>query len=356
MIKTVSIKLKADGSQKDSLLRTMFKFNEICNYISIIAFEKKTFNKVNLQKEVYNIVRKEFNTPSQLTLHAIRRVCNSYKINKDDIHKFKKYSSVEYDVRMLTWKNLEQVSLCTLEKRITLPIVFGKYALLTEKNISCSAKLVYKKGIFYLNTSVEYEEAAPIKSRDFIGVDMGMVNLATTSDGEFFSGKEVENVRVRTNSLRKRLQRRGTKSAKRKLKKISKRERNFKKNTNHVISKRLVSTALKAQKGISLELLKNFSATVTKEQRDRFGKWAFAELTSFIIYKAQGKGVRVMLVDPRNTSRTCPQCGHCSKKNRKSQSEFVCKSCSYANHADIVGAINVRNRAVLSISLLYPDC
>ena len=356
MIKTVSIKLITDGSQKDSLLRTMFKFNEICNYISVIAFEKQIFNRFNLQKEVYNIVRKEFNIPSQLTIRAIKRVCDSYKINKEDIHKFRKYSSIEYDARMLTWKGLSEASLSTIEKRITVSIVFGKYALLTEKNISSSAKLVYKKGIFYLNTSVEYEEAPPIKSLDFIGVDMGMVNLAATSDGEFFSGKEVENVRVRTNSLRKRLQRRGTKSAKRKLKKISKRERNFKKNTNHVISKGLVSIALKAQKGLSLELLKNFSATVTKEQRDRFGKWAFAELTSFITYKAQGKGVRVMLVDPRNTSRTCPQCGHCSKKNRKSQSEFVCKSCSYTNHADIVGAINVRNRVVLSISPLYPDC
>ena len=356
MIKTVSIKLKTDGSQKDSLLRTMFKFNEICNYISVIAFENQLFNKYKLHKEVYNLVREKFKTPSQLTEKAIKRVSDSYKINKDDIHKFKKYSSIEYDARMLTWKNLEQVSVSTLKKRITLPIAFGKYANLTEKNISNSAKLVYKRGIFYLNTSVEYEVLPSINSKEFIGVDMGIVNLATTSDGEFFSGKEVENVRVKTNSLRKRLQKRGTKSAKRKLKKISKRERNFKKNTNHVISKRIVSTALKAQKNIAIELLKNFSATVTKEQRDKFGKWAFGELATFLMYKAEGSGVKVLGVNPKNTSRTCPHCGHCSKKNRKSQSEFVCKSCSYKNHADIVGAINVRNRAVLSISLLYPDC
>ena len=50
MIKTVSIKLKTDGSQKDFLLRTMFKFNEICNYISVIAFEKKIFNNFSLRR------------------------------------------------------------------------------------------------------------------------------------------------------------------------------------------------------------------------------------------------------------------------------------------------------------------
>ena len=142
------------------------------------------------------------------------------------------------------------------------------------------------------------------------------------------------------------------KSAKRHLKRISKTERKFKRNTNHIIRKRIVSEASKAQKGIAIEDLQNFKKTVRKEDRDKHGKWAFNQLMQFILYKAKIAGVPVALVDPRNTSRTCSKCGHCEKGNRKSQSDFYCKHCGFAINADINSSINIKNRAISAINLI----
>lgn len=63
--------------------------------------------------------------------------------------------------------------------------------------------------------------------------------------------------------------------------------------------------------------------------------------------KAESAGRRIVAVDPRNTSRTCPACGHVSAKNRTTQDKFHCISCGHTAHADTVGAINVLNRAGL---------
>jgi IS605 OrfB family transposase len=131
------------------------------------------------------------------------------------------------------------------------------------------------------------------------------------------------------------------------LRKISKKERNFKRNTNHCISKKIVQTAIRHQKSIALEELKGFRKTVRKTQRDRFGKWAFGELRAFIEYKAQIAGIKFVKVDPRNTSRTCSRCGYCDKANRRGQ-EFECNNCYKMLNADLNAAINIAARAVVN--------
>jgi putative transposase len=73
--------------------------------------------------------------------------------------------------------------------------------------------------------------------------------------------------------------------------------------------------------------------------------WSFFQLRSFVEYKAQLVGVPIVLVDPRNTSRTCNVCGHCEKANRKSQAEFLCKHCGHSANADLNAARNIRDRA-----------
>jgi putative transposase len=61
-----------------------------------------------------------------------------------------------------------------------------------------------------------------------------------------------------------------------------------------------------------------------------------------ILYaKAESAGREVIAVDPRNTSRRCPECGHTAKENRPTQEKFHCVSCGHLAHADTVGAINV---------------
>ena len=78
---------------------------------------------------------------------------------------------------------------------------------------------------------------------------------------------------------------------------------------------------------------------------ERLGKWAFGQLRAFVEYKAKLRGVPVLVVDPRDTSRRCSGCGHTERLNRVSQSEFRCRSCGHGENADLNAAENIRWRA-----------
>jgi IS605 OrfB family transposase len=135
------------------------------------------------------------------------------------------------------------------------------------------------------------------------------------------------------------------------LQRLRRRESRFRAHENHVISKKLVAAAKGTTRGIALEDLKGIRLRVTvgRRQRAKHSGWAFLQLRSYIEYKARLAGIPVIAVDPRDTSRTCSQCGHCEKANRKSQAAFVCLHCGYTCHADYNGARNVRARALVTV-------
>ena len=123
---------------------------------------------------------------------------------------------------------------------------------------------------------------------------------------------------------------------------------------NHQISKLLVEKAKDTGRAIALEDLGGIRdrVTVRKSQRARHHSWSFFQLRSFIEYKAKRAGVPLVLVDPRNTSRTCSVCGHCEKKNRKSQSEFVCRSCGHSMNADVNAALNIGEKGAFNLPMV----
>jgi IS605 OrfB family transposase len=190
--------------------------------------------------------------------------------------------------------------------------------------------------------------AAPVANADWLGVDLGLVNLAVDSDGTVYSGAQVRALRRRHARLRTKLQAKGTRGAKRRLRARRRKESRFATHVNHTLSKRLVAQAQGTQRGIALEDLTGIRARITarKAQRRDLHSWAFYQLRQFVSYKAIRAGVRLVLVDPRNTSRTCPACGYCSKDNRKSQSKFLCVNCGLAGLADHIAAENIRRAAV----------
>lgn len=213
-----------------------------------------------------------------------------------------------------------------------------------KEKVRGQADLIYHKGNLFLCLVVELPDGTPVNPKGSLGVDMGIVNIATDSDGNTFSGKtKLILFEKKTTALKAKLQSCGSKSAKRHLKKISGREARFKRNTNHIISKKIVQLAKDTCRSIALEDLKGFNGrqTVRKAQRERFGKWAFDQLRNFIEYKAKIVGIPVVLIDPRNTSRRCSHCGHIAKANRKSQSEFVCIHCGFSLNADENAAKNI---------------
>ena len=354
MIRTIKIKLRTTATQHAVLLATMRRFNEACDFISKEAFESRIFGKVGLQKLTYSEIRSQFGLSSQMAVRAIGKVNESYKLDKKTQRKFRLNGAMVYDQRILSFKDSKEASILTLEGRIKVPMVFGdvhkKILEIEGCRICGQSDLIFQKNQFYLMLAIEIPDIKTQQNEEYLGVDLGIVNIAVDSEKEVFSGKAVNNVRCRRVRLRKKLQRKGTKSAKRKLKKLSGKEKRFARDVNHCISKKIVKKAKALGTGIALEDLKGIrkrtEKTVRKQQRYRHSSWAFYQLRQFIEYKAEAAGIPVESVDPRNTSRTCPICGCIDKKNRKVQDKFVCIRCGYAAMADIVAATIIRSRAV----------
>jgi len=350
MLLTLQLKLVPSNDQKVVLLKTMEQYNAACNYISEVAFKSRTFGKVGLQKLVYYDVKEKFSLSAQMVVRAVGKVAESYKVDKKVQHEFKPHGAIQYDQRNLTFKSMDMVSILTIEKREKINFVCGNYRELDLKRVKGQADLVYHNNQFHLLIVCDVPEDEPINSDRVIGIDLGIINLATTSDGQVFSGNQCKKVRQKYQKIKGKLQSVGTWDAKKHLKKLSKRERRFKRDQNHCISNNVVQYAKGTLSSIALENLSGIrdKVTVRKEQREEHSKWAFAELSQFIQYKSKLAGVLVYLVDPRNTSRQCSVCGHIDKKNRRSQSEFVCLECGYTENADINAAKNIAQRAAVN--------
>jgi transposase len=98
----------------------------------------------------------------------------------------------------------------------------------------------------------QVDEPTPDAVDAALGVDLGIVNLATDSDGETYSGEAVERTRQRYQHRRDRLQAVGTKNSRRRLRQISGKQRRFQSTTNHTIAKQLVQKAKGTQRAIAL--------------------------------------------------------------------------------------------------------
>jgi len=214
---------------------------------------------------------------------------------------------------------------------------------------------ILRNGIFYLYTTVNVEEPPEGEPEDVLGIDMGIVNIATTSDGDNFAGAHLNSLRARNRRLRKRLQRKDTKSAKRLLVKRRVKESRFATSVNHTISKRIVAVAQGTNRALALEDLSGIRDRVSarKPHRAALHSWSFFQLRQHIEYKARLAGVRVIAVDPRNTSRTCPCCGHVSKANRPHRDLFLCVSCGFDGPADYIASLNLRDRGRAAVNPPY---
>jgi IS605 OrfB family transposase len=348
---TAQIKLLTTPEQHAALLETLRLANAACNDMSARAWETRTFGQYGLHRLVYHDVRQRFALSAQVVISCISKVSDAYKQDQKVKRTFKPTAAVTYDSRILTWAmSQREVSIWSVKGRLAIPFVCGErqWALLqTQRG---ETDLVYVNGVFYLLTTCQVDEPASQDVDRVLGVDVGIVNIATDSDGESHSGSQVKSVRHRHRRLRKRLQKRQTDAARRRLKKLAGKERRFAKNVNHTISKRLVEKAQRAGRGIALEDLAGIRDRVRarKPQRSPLHSWSFHDLGQKIAYKAQLAGVSVFWVDPRHTSRLCPTCGHCDKHNRPNQSTFQCVQCGYAAHADYVAAVNIGRRAVVN--------
>jgi putative transposase len=221
---------------------------------------------------------------------------------------FKPDSSIRYDARTYRLLSLDRVSLNTLTGRVIGQLVLGEFQRRHLYDTSWKiggAELVQRDGQFYLHVTQTKANPTPDEPTGFLGVDLGIVNLAADSEGETFTGAQVQQVRERRFEHRQRLQTANTRRARWRLRQIARKESRFQKDVNHVVSKRLVEKAHTTRKALAIEDLTKIRerVTVRREQRRVRHSWAFQQLRSFIEYKAAQAGVLVIAVDPRNVRR-----------------------------------------------------
>jgi len=342
---TLQIQVLPDAEQTETLLATMERFNAAANFAAKVGFEAGVFSQPSIHERCYKEIREQFGLSAQMAVRAIGKAVEAFKRDKTIRPEFRPRGAVTYDQRILSFKGLDKVSLWTVTGRMILPIAFGEYQGERFDRMKGQVDLVYRDGRFYLYATIAMPEGAPIEIKDFLGVDPGIVNIATTSGGTTHSG--VEEVRRRHLKSRRRYQGERTRGAREALRRQRRREARSRRHQNHVISKAIVATARGTGRGIALEGLKGIRdrTTVRAKQRARHAGWASFRPRSFVEYKAKPAGVPVVSVDPRNTSRTCDAGGHRDQADRRSQSEFVCPQCHHATNADLNAARDLRDRA-----------
>ncbi len=388
---TAKLKLEATPEQKEMLARASLAYRDALNFASLVAFDMgKTYNGTKIQKEVYYTLREKFKLPSQMACNVPRQVGATYKSLRTKLKQNeeaikagrtkKRYKGLDKPPQFVSrtctlnyqrdysFVKDQKVSVITLDGRIKVSYQgYSKHIQMIESGVVRigAAKLWYSKPTktYYLLVSMEIgvPDLTPTDINRVMGVDVGQRYIAVAADTQnksrFFSGKKVRHKASRYLRARKSLQRKGTRSATRRLVALSRRERRFIADTNHCIAKQVVTPSTL----IGLENLthirertkpKKKGKKASKKQRRanrNKARWSFAELHGFIDYKAVLSGSLAVKVDAHYTSQACLCCGHTSKENRPNKGlTFVCQQCSYTLHADLVGARNVALRVLLS--------
>ena len=350
-----NIKLKPTPEQEKMLTSTLERCNEACNWLSERAFEDKIFRQYDIHKLCYHDLRAKFEITAQVAVRCIAKVADAYKVDQKVQRTFRKHSAQPYDDRIIRFCANDIVSLWVLSGREKISYVCGDHQRKLLEHRKGEVDLMYVRGKWYLAAVCDFDDPKLLTPNGMLGVDFGIVNIATDSLGNQYSGANIETKREHYAKRRATLQRVGTRAAKRRLRKMSGKQQRFQKHENHCISQAIVSTAERSCFGIALEDLTHIRTQVKarKKQRNKLHNWGFGQLRNFVEYKAKYAGVPVTIIDPRNTSRQCGECGHIDKRNRKTQSEFRCQVCGHESNADLNAARNISSKGLFIISPMF---
>ncbi|MFI5471086.1 RNA-guided endonuclease InsQ/TnpB family protein [Streptomyces cacaoi] len=369
MKSVVRVKLLPTPEQASALAATLRACNDAANWLSALAFTQGRTSRAELQALAYVDLRAR-GLSAQPALHVLRKVADAHAALKTHVRageigsqgskrcvravanpiRFRGGAAQPFDDRCLSWQmSAATVSIWTVGGRLK-GIAFAGHPEQLEllaRYRRGESDLLCRNGEWYLIATCEVPEVEENRRPGgFVGVDLGIVNIATTSTGRRHSGRRLNRRREHDRKLRCRLQQKGTKSAKRRAKRLAGREARRARDINHKISKCIVVEAQRTGRGIALEDLTGIRERVRlkKPQRATLHSWAFRQLGRFIVYKARRAGVPVVYVDPAHTSQECSRCHHIDKRNRPSQAVFECRSCGFVEHADLNASRNIAAR------------
>lgn len=349
MQRTIKIKI----ANKPELIQTIKTYSEIYKYIADVGFENKTWNKVDLHNLTYKIIRNKYPDFPSAMVQTVRDVASeTLKMTKLKKHiNCKRYSSIRLDKRNLrvNFQN-NLISISSINGRLKFGFKDNKISKKYKSWSPIAGTLSYKNDNLFLNLVVEKETPQTLKfeAKDVLGIDRGVNNILVCSNNKFFNSKKLRAIKGKYQYLKKELQSKGTRSAKRKLQKLSGKERRFVADTNHRLSKAIAECDFKV---FALEKLTRMTK---KENGRRFnkklGNWSFKQFETFLEYKSKALGKIVVFVNPRYTSQKCSNCQKVEKTNRMG-SWYSC-SCGFQLHADLNASRNIANLGISKISRL----
>jgi IS605 OrfB family transposase len=347
MQRTVKVKLSLSAEEKTRLSSLMSQCADIFNAHIDWAFANKTYNKSKAHQALYASITEKFpEIPTGLIQSVRDTAMEAIKALKFKFQPRKKpTSAIRYDQRTITLRG-QNLTFSCIGKRIKTQIKIPSFQQrIADTWKFCGATISVKNKQFYAN--LIYSTITPdIKQSDkVVGIDRGIHYIAVLSDGTKYSGKQIRKVKRNYLYLRSVLQKKGTPSAKRKLKKVSGREMRFVRDVNHCIAKQIVQSQYDI---LVLEKLTNIGKkNKGKVLNKRIKGWSFYQLEQFLQYKAEAQGKRIVFVDARYTSQKCFACGNIDKTSRN-RSHYKCVVCGYCEHADVNAAKNIRGLCTLS--------
>jgi putative transposase len=363
--RTVRIRLRPTPEQAAALYETMRQFTASFNAICRVGWEQRRGNAYTLHRLTYRDCRAAHPAlPSNLQVQAREKAAEAVRSALARETKRRKVSCPRsvlcpprYNCRTfrLDW-DAAAVGLSTTAGRLVVPFNLPRYAAYAMGQPVATADLIFRNGRFYLHVVVDLPPVEVPDTGPTIGVDLGVTCPAVTSDNRFHGKRHWREVVKRTFRLRRALQAKGSKSAKRHLRRLAGREQRFRRDCDHVLSKSILQ-GLPPGTTIVVEDLTHLRTRVKcrkGEGKRRLHAWSFAQLRAFLEYKAEANGCRVVGVDPRYTSQRCNACGHIERANRKSQNDFCCRKCDRRQNADLNAAKNSRDKHLVGWAIDVP--
>ena len=355
-----TIKLKIPTNKV--LLDTMKQYSQSMQMVVDCGWDEGIYFKRDLHDLTYYSIRENSNLPAQLVCSSRDKACEILKAQNrrktPTKPKIKDIMTIRYDARSFTFKTT-YLSLVSIKGRIKIPLEIPEYFWKYLDWKVCSADLIFdRKKRMFINIVFSRDiniDAISSRNGKTIGVDVGINQVAVTSNRQFFNARQIKSKRIKYKRLRAKLQSKGTRSSKRLLKKLGTKEKRFMKHWNHVISKQIVNNCEAGT--IVLENLEGIR-NVRRGRKFNFwlNGWSFYQLQNFITYKANLNGIITIKVSPYMTSQTCSKCGQIGSR---SKGFFSCSHCGYSLNADLNASFNLAKHHSIadgvSVSVTTPD-
>jgi len=333
MLVRTSAKIKVETSSE--VKETISVYSKALQHCIDTAWEMRIRNNIKLHPFVYLDIRK-MGLRSQLAVACIKQACGMVK--KAKTKPLINRTSMRYNFpRSASLKN-NVLSISTIKGRrkfnVSVPDCFQIY--FKDWKV-CESLLMIDKfnRTFFMFTFSSNIGAKSSNQQRVLGIDVGINNLAVTSERRFY-GKDIKQKRIKHDNFVSRLQSKCTKASKRKLKALSGSWTKFMRWTNHNISRRIVDSLNEGD----VIVMEDLSGIRQSAKYNKWvHKWAFRQLQSFIEYKSSMKGIRVVYVNPSYTSKECNRCHN--RNTIRHSGFFECKTCGHSLQSDLNGARNI---------------